>query len=119
MLPQPIAVIVVTLHGDRHYVLDAIRRGAAGYLLKDATTTEVIAVLRSVADGQLAIDSQLLREALDEPHPPPQAKGTVKKHVQNLIWKLRAADRTQAAVIALRMSLLEVNDAADATGADS
>ena len=35
------------------------------------------------------------------------AEDTVKKHVQNLIWKLRAADRTQAAVIAVRTGLLD------------
>jgi DNA-binding NarL/FixJ family response regulator len=32
---------------------------------------------------------------------------TVKKHVQNIIWKLRAADRTQAAIMALRLGLLD------------
>ena len=32
---------------------------------------------------------------------------TVKKHVQNIIWKLRAADRTQAAIMALKLGLLE------------
>ncbi len=31
---------------------------------------------------------------------------TVKKHVQNIIWKLGAADRTQAAIFALRRGLL-------------
>src|SRR5581483_5873233 len=55
------------------YVLEAIRRGAAGYLLKDATSAEVIATLRNVVDGHLAVDGQLLREALaardDEPPP--------------------------------------------------
>ncbi len=146
-LPHPAAVVIVTLHSDRRYVLDAIRRGAAGYLLKDATTAEVLATLRSVADGQLAIDPQLLREALATPMSADATEGsatararslsitprehevllevangltnkeiggrlgisedTVKKHVQNLIWKLRAADRTQAAVLALRMGLLE------------
>ena len=34
------------------------------------------------------------------------SEDTVKKHVQNLIWKLRAADRTQAAIMALRAGLL-------------
>ena len=33
----------------------------------------------------------------------------MKKHVQNIIWKLRAADRTQAAIIAFRMGLLEID----------
>ena len=35
------------------------------------------------------------------------AEDTVKKHVQNLIWKLRAADRTQAAILAYRSGLLD------------
>ena len=60
----PVAVIMVTLYDDRRYVLEAIRRGASGYLLKDATTAEVISTLASVADGQLAIEPQLLREAV-------------------------------------------------------
>jgi DNA-binding NarL/FixJ family response regulator len=144
--PNPVAVVMVTLYDDRRYVLEAIRRGAAGYLLKDATTDEVISTLQSVAEGQLAIDPQLLREALtsrDEPlntgTPRQRAEAysvtprehdvlalvadgltnkeigarltisedTVKKHVQNIIWKLRAADRTQAAIMAFRMGLLE------------
>lgn len=149
-LPHAMAVIIVTLYDDRRYVLEAIRRGAAGYLLKDATTADVIATLRSVVDGQLAIDPQLLREALDAPHVSATPEGTVreraralaitgrehevllevangltnkeiggrlgisedtvKKHVQNLIWKLRAADRTQAAILALRMGLLDPDE---------
>ena len=35
------------------------------------------------------------------------SEDTVKKHVQNIIWKLRAADRTQAAIIAFKMGLIE------------
>jgi len=35
---------------------------------------------------------------------------TVKKHVQNIIWKMRAADRTQAAILAYRMGLLDADD---------
>jgi DNA-binding NarL/FixJ family response regulator len=142
-----VAVVIVTLYDDRRYVLEAIRRGAAGYLLKDATTAEVIATLHNVANGQLAVEPQLLREALatrEEPSPAGEtarqraeqyaltprehdvlllvAEGltnkeiggrlsitedTVKKHVQNIIWKLRAADRTQAAIMALKLGLLE------------
>lgn len=146
----PLAVVVVTLYDDRRYVLEAIRRGAAGYLLKDASTAEVVATLESVADRRLAIDPQLLREALSAPDEEPPTGGsardramafaltarehdvllqvaegltnkeigaclsitedTVKKHVQNIIWKLRAADRTQAAILAFRMGLLETGD---------
>jgi DNA-binding NarL/FixJ family response regulator len=142
----PVAVVMVTLYDDRRYVLEAIRRGAAGYLLKEASTDAVISTLKSVADGQLAIDPQLLREALTTATELPEigtprqqaeaysvtprehqvlrlvaegltnkeigarlaiSEDTVKKHVQNIIWKLRAADRTQAAIMAYRLGLLE------------
>ena len=142
----PVSVVMVTLYDDRRYVLEAIRRGAAGYLLKEASTDAVISTLQSVADGQLAIDPQLLREALTNATEPPEigtprqqaeaysvtprehqvlrlvaegltnkeigarlaiSEDTVKKHVQNIIWKLRAADRTQAAIMAYRLGLLE------------
>ncbi len=141
-----VSVVMVTLYDDRRYVLEAIRRGAAGYLLKDATTSEVVSTLSNVAAGQLAVEPQLLREALSmPPEPEPAQTGrqraeafsltprehdvlilvaegltnkeiggrlsitedTVKKHVQNIIWKLRAADRTQAAIMALKLGLLE------------
>ena len=140
------AVVIVTLYDDRRYVLEAIRRGASGYLLKDATTAAVIQTLQNVANGQLAVEPQLLREALASREEAPAgdtarqraeqyaltprehdvlllvAEGltnkeiggrlsitedTVKKHVQNIIWKLRAADRTQAAIMALKLGLLE------------
>jgi DNA-binding NarL/FixJ family response regulator len=144
------AVVIVTLYDDRRYVLEAIRRGAAGYLLKDASTAEVIQTLHNVANGQLAVEPQLLREALaihDEAPPAGEStreraehyaltpreldvlalvaegltnkeiggrlsitEDTVKKHVQNIIWKLRAADRTQAAIMALKLGLLGTLD---------
>ena len=55
-------------------------------------------VLRLVADG-LTNKEIGARLSISE--------DTVKKHVQNIIWKLRAADRTQAAILAYRMGLLE------------
>jgi DNA-binding NarL/FixJ family response regulator len=141
-----VAVVIVTLYDDHRYVLEAIRRGAGGYLLKDATTAEVIQTLHNVANGQLAVEPHLLREALATRDEAPAGESarqraeqyaltpreldvlvlvaegltnkeiggrltitedTVKKHVQNIIWKLRAADRTQAAIMALKLGLLD------------
>ena len=149
-LEHPVAVVIVTLYSDRRYVLEAIRRGAAGYVLKEASTGEILSTIAAVADGQLAVEPGLLREALVAP---PEvapagesararaesfsltpreldvlrlvadgmtnkeigaqlsiAEDTVKKHVQNIIWKLRAADRTQAAIVAYRAGLLDPLD---------
>ena len=149
-LEHPVAVVIVTLYNDRRYVLEAIRRGAAGYVLKEASTSEILSTIAAVADGQLAVEPGLLREALMAPPEAPApaetararaesfsltpreldvlrlladgltnkeiggqlsiAEDTVKKHVQNLIWKLRAADRTQAAIVAYRAGLLDPLD---------
>jgi DNA-binding NarL/FixJ family response regulator len=63
-----------------------------------ALTPRELDVLRLLADGMTnkEIGGQLSI-----------AEDTVKKHVQNIIWKLRAADRTQAAIIAYRAGLLD------------
>jgi DNA-binding NarL/FixJ family response regulator len=74
------AVVIVTLYDDRRYVLEAIRRGAAGYLLKDASTAAVIQTLHNVANGQLAVEPQLLREALASREDPPSAAGAIRPH---------------------------------------
>ena len=147
-LDHPVAVVIVTLYDDRRYVLEAIRRGAAGYLLKDATTAEVLATIAArrgrPAGGRARAPARgahrarpTSRRRRDAPGSAPRrfaltpreldvlrlvaegmtnkeiggrlsiAEDTVKKHVQNIIWKLRAADRTQAAIIAYRIGLIE------------
>lgn len=44
-------VIVLSMHDDASYVEQALKAGAAGYLLKDAAATELEAALRAVAAG--------------------------------------------------------------------
>ena len=81
-LDQPPAVLIVTLYEDRGYVLEAIRRGAAGYLLKDASTAEIVSTLAKVADGQLAVDPQLLREALLAPVETARSAGSSRQRAE-------------------------------------
>ncbi|HEV7127104.1 MAG TPA: response regulator transcription factor, partial [Ktedonobacterales bacterium] len=40
-----IAVLVLTTYDDDEWVVDAIRAGAAGYLLKDAGSQEIVAAI--------------------------------------------------------------------------
>jgi DNA-binding NarL/FixJ family response regulator len=44
-----IRIIILTMHDDREHVLQALRAGAAGYLLKDSLATELELAIRSVA----------------------------------------------------------------------
>lgn len=45
-------VLVLTMHEEHEYVLHAVRAGAAGYLLKEAATAELIAAVRNLHAGQ-------------------------------------------------------------------
>ncbi len=44
-------IIVVSMHSDEPYVLEALRHGAWGYVLKDSTEEELIEAIRTVTNG--------------------------------------------------------------------
>ena len=46
------AVLILSMHDDPEYVLEAIRAGADGYVLKDAAPAEVRAALSDVLAGR-------------------------------------------------------------------
>ncbi len=48
---EGVAVLMLTMDGDRSTLAAAIRAGARGYLLKGAGQAEVVAAIRSVAAG--------------------------------------------------------------------
>jgi DNA-binding NarL/FixJ family response regulator len=43
--------LMLSMYDNREYVISAIRAGAAGYVLKDASSKEIIAAIRAVAAG--------------------------------------------------------------------
>src|SRR2546427_11880078 len=45
------AVIMVTMHDNPAYLKEAVRAGAAGYLLKDVSKDELVDAIRQVASG--------------------------------------------------------------------
>ena len=53
--------IVLSMHGTDAYVLQALRAGAAGYLLKDAAVAELPLALRAVLRGEIYISSAVSR----------------------------------------------------------
>jgi DNA-binding NarL/FixJ family response regulator len=48
-------VIVVTMHGDKASVLEALRLGALGYVLKDSPRTELVKAIRTVAQDEIFV----------------------------------------------------------------
>jgi NarL family two-component system response regulator LiaR len=51
-------VLMVTMHEDSDYLVEAIEAGAAGYVLKDATRAEIIGAIRRVlrSDGAPSVE---------------------------------------------------------------
>lgn len=54
-------IIILTMYDDAGYVLETLKSGAAGYLVKDGSTQEVIRGIREVAAGRGVIDPQVAR----------------------------------------------------------
>lgn len=130
-------IIVLTVHDDDEIVLRAVKSGASGYVLKNASADELIRAIRYVAAGgryfdevvvkaflsdeQRAKDRQLLtsheREILRM-----VAAGatnrqvaqhlfisvdTVKSHLEAIYRTLEVSDRAHAVAVAMRKGLLE------------
>ncbi|HEY8858032.1 MAG TPA: response regulator transcription factor [Gaiellales bacterium] len=132
-------VIVLTSFAEDGRVVDAIRAGAAGYLLKDAQPAELLAAIRSAHAGGSPLHPDAAAELVGELRRPPAdpdltarerevlellARGmpnkaialrlslsekTVKAHVSAILRKLDVTDRTQAALRAVRERLVDVD----------
>ncbi|MDP1833080.1 MAG: response regulator transcription factor [Geothrix sp.] len=131
--PEARILVLTTFDGDAD-IQRALEAGARGYLLKSVRRTILIEAVRAVAAGQRylppttaarlveAMESERLtareldvlrllaqgernREIADALG---LAEPTVKIHVNNLLRKLQAKDRTEATVIALKRGLIHL-----------
>lgn len=68
-------VIMLTTFDDDTLVRDALRAGAAGFLLKDSSPEQLADAIRAVACGGLAIDPRVARAAFAPPHPEQHCEG--------------------------------------------
>jgi len=59
-------VVYLTMHEDREYVLQALRSGASGYLLKDTPTPVLLRALRDVHRGERFWSPQILKQLKTE-----------------------------------------------------
>jgi DNA-binding NarL/FixJ family response regulator len=58
-------VIVLTTFDADEYVLEALRGGASGFLLKDTPPREILAAVRSVASGAAMLSPMVIRRLID------------------------------------------------------
>lgn len=61
-----VEVLILTMHADASVVNDAVRAGAAGYLVKDCTTDDIVAMLHAVARGEASLSPDLASSMLAE-----------------------------------------------------
>ena len=59
-------VLILTTFGLDEYIIDALRAGASGFLLKDAPTQDVLAAVRAVAAGDAVLSGAVTRQLLDQ-----------------------------------------------------
>lgn len=64
---QPsVKVIILTIHDDESYVVEVVKAGAAGYLLKDVEPGMLVKAIRTVYDGESFIYPTLARKLFGE-----------------------------------------------------
>ncbi len=137
-----VGILVLTSFAEDEKVYSAIRAGALGYRLKDASPDELLTAIREIHRGEPSMDPKiahkLMRELQRSSELPPTeeplterevevlrlvAQGqpnqeiaetlviserTVRTHVSNILNKLHLANRTQAALYALREGLADL-----------
>lgn len=64
-LPTAPKVVVLTTFDLDEYVHTALRAGAVGFLLKDATASDMLAAVRSAANGDAMLSPKVTRRLLD------------------------------------------------------
>lgn len=69
-----IPVLILTMHDQEAYVLEGLRAGAAGYLLKTASPTQFMDAVRRVHAGQSVLDTRIAPAAVSRAASPRLAR---------------------------------------------
>jgi two-component system response regulator NreC len=78
------AIVVLTMHEDPALVRDAMRGGAAGYVLKEAADTELLHALRAAAAGEVYVNPSLAAGVAREPAASGPPDGLTEREVEVL-----------------------------------
>jgi len=76
--PDPPTIVVLTTFDQNEYVYRALHAGAAGFLLKDAPSSRLIAAVRAAATGDSLIEPSITRRLVERfaaPAPPAAPAG--------------------------------------------
>lgn len=59
-------ILILTMHDDESYLRQALREGAAGYVLKKAADSELVAAIHAVMRGDVYVHPSLTRTLLED-----------------------------------------------------
>jgi DNA-binding NarL/FixJ family response regulator len=60
-----VKVVILSMHASEEYVLQALRAGAAAYLIKDSATAELELALKSVMRGETYLSPAISRQVVE------------------------------------------------------
>jgi two-component system response regulator NreC len=63
-------ILILTIHKDDALLREAIKSGAAGYILKQAAESELISAIQIVMRGDMYVDPSMLRSLIEEKSSP-------------------------------------------------
>jgi DNA-binding NarL/FixJ family response regulator len=64
-IQPPVRVLVMTTFDLDEYIIEALRSGASGFLVKDATQEELVRAVRVIAGGQALLSPAVTKRLLD------------------------------------------------------
>src|SRR5687767_12052351 len=65
-LDPAIRIVILSMHSTEEYVLQALRAGAAAYLLKGSAVTELEVAIRAVTRGETYLSPAVSKHVVDE-----------------------------------------------------
>jgi DNA-binding NarL/FixJ family response regulator len=107
-MPTPPEVLVLTTFQADTYVLDALRAGASGFLLKDTPPTEILAAIRQVAGGGTTLSPSVARTVID--HIAQTAGDQRRASAQAALARVSEREREVAVGIGRGLSNAEIAD---------
>ncbi len=63
-LPE-VRVVMLSMHANEEYVLQALRAGASGYMLKDSATAELDLALQAVMQGETYLSPRISKQVVE------------------------------------------------------
>ncbi|GAA3752642.1 response regulator transcription factor [Micromonospora maritima] len=99
-------IIVLTTFNADEYVLDALRGGACGFLLKDTPPREILAAVRTVAAGAAILSPAVVRRLID--HVADPVAGSRRARARDQVAALTERERDVAVRVGQGLSNAEI-----------